>query len=290
MSGKTAIAMSRTRAIFEILLCAALWSIAGIFMKLIPWSGFVIAGLRSAVAGAVMGVYMLARRQRLTFSMRSVLGGAMLAVVLTCFSVANKLTTAANAIVLQFTSPIWLMLLSALFLHKRFTRADIAAAVLTFFGIALFFADGLAAGRTAGNCVALLAGLAFGCYYICLGEGGDAERSSSVVIGNALTFLVGVPFLFTTQPVFTAQSVGLILLLGVVQLGIPYVLLARASGYCPPLVCSLLGALEPLLNPVWVAIFDGETPGPLALAGAAVVIATITVWCVRGGKRKEVGA
>lgn len=273
--------MSKKKAIFQLLLCSALWSIAGIFMKWIPWSGFAIASLRSLLAGGVMAVYMGARRLRFTLSRRSVFGGVALCGTLTLFSVANKMTTAANAIVLQFTSPIWIVLLSALFLKKRFRRMDLTAVALTFVGIALFFADGLSGGHAAGDLVALGAGLSFGCYYISLGDCSEAERMSAVELGHILTFLVGLPVLLFT-PLAFSWRIGLSMLtLGVLQLGIPYVLLAHASGWCPPLICSLLGALEPLLNPLWVAIFDGEIPGLLALLGGVIVIASIVVWYVR---------
>lgn len=278
--------MTKNKAIFQILLCSALWSIAGIFMKYIPWSGFAIAGLRSLLAGCVMAAFMLRNRLRLRLNRRSIFGGLALCATMILFSVANKTTTAANAIVLQFTCPIWIMVLSALFLHKHFHRADIAAVALTFLGIALFFTDGLSAGNTAGNLVALGSGLTFACYYISLGNCGEDERTSAVAIANALTFLVGIPFLLTTKPEFTPISVTFILILGIFQLGIPYVLLAHASGWCPPLVCALLGALEPLLNPVWVAVFDGEMPGLLAIIGGVIVIVTITVWCIFDGRKQ----
>ncbi len=279
--------MSKKRAVIEILLCAALWSTAGILMKLIPWSGFVIAGFRSLLAGAVMAVYMAARRIRLRVSRRSLFGGAALCSTMTLFSVANKATTAANAIVLQFTAPIWILLLSALFLKKRFRRADYLAVALTFAGIVLFFLDGLSAGHTAGDCVALAAGLAFGAYYMSLGDCPEAERMSAVLIGHALTFLVGLPAAFATRPAAGATAILSLFALGVFQLGIPYVLLARASGRCPPLICALLGALEPLLNPVWVAVFDGEAPGPAALIGGLVVIAAVTALCIYDAREEK---
>ncbi len=272
--------MNKNRAVIEILLCAALWSIAGILMKLIPWSGFVIAGFRSLLAGAVMAVYMAARRIRFRAGRRSLFGGAALCATMTLFSVANKTTTAANAIVLQFTAPIWILLLSALFLRKRFRRADYLAVALTFAGIVLFFLDGLRAGHTAGDCVALASGLAFGAYYMSLGDCPEAERMSAVLIGHALTFLIGVPAAFAAPPALSAPVLLSLLALGVFQLGIPYVLLARASGRCPPLICALLGALEPLLNPLWVALFDGEMPGPGALIGGAIVVAAVTALCI----------
>lgn len=283
--------MTRNRAILEMLLCAALWSIAGIFIKLIPWNSIVIAGLRSLIAGLVMFVYMRARGIGFTADRRSLAGGAALCLTLTCFVAANKLTTAANSIVLQFTAPMFIVVFSALFLKKRFSRADVLAVVLTMAGISLFFFDQLTPGHLAGNCVAIFAGMAFACYYMSLDGASESQRMSAILIAHGLTFLVGLPFTFVYPPELSAAPVACILVLGVVQLGIPYVLLGRASGACPPLACSLLGALEPLLNPVWVFIFDGEAPGLWALIGGVVVVATITVWCVYGDLRgKKAGA
>lgn len=283
--------MTRNRAILEMLLCAALWSIAGIFIKLIPWNSIVIAGLRSLIAGLVMFVYMRARGIGFTEDRRSLAGGAALCLTLTCFVAANKLTTAANSIVLQFTAPMFIVVFSALFLKKRFSRADVLAVVLTMAGISLFFFDQLTPGHLAGNCVAIFAGMAFACYYMSLEGASESQRMSAILIAHGLTFLVGLPFTFVYPPELSAAPVACILVLGVVQLGIPYVLLGRASGACPPLACSLLGAVEPLLNPVWVFIFDGEAPGLWALIGGVVVVATITVWCVYGDLRgKKAGA
>lgn len=283
--------MTRNRAILEMLLCAALWSIAGIFIKLIPWNSIVIAGLRSLIAGFVMFVYMRARGIGFTADRRSLAGGAALCLTLTCFVAANKLTTAANSIVLQFTAPMFIVVFSALFLKKRFSRADVLAVVLTMAGISLFFFDQLTPGHLAGNCVAIFAGMAFACYYMSLEGASESQRMSAILIAHGLTFLVGLPFTFVYPPELSAAPVACILVLGVVQLGIPYVLLGRASGACPPLACSLLGAVEPLLNPVWVFIFDGEAPGLWALIGGVVVVATITVWCVYGDLRgKKAGA
>ena len=282
--------MTKNKAIFEILLCSVLWSIAGIFMKLIPWSGFAIAGARGVLAAGVMAVFMAVRRLKFTLTRRSLFGGFCLCGTMTLFAVANKTTTAANAIVLQFTSPIWIMLISSLLLRARFRRADVLAVALTVLGIALCFADGLSGGSLKGNLVAVGSGLCLACYYITLGDIPEEQRMTSVLLAHCMTVLIGLPVLAVTHPPVTVTAVSAIVVLGVFQLGIPYVLLAHASGWCPPLVCSLLGALEPLMNPLWVAIFDGERPGVLAVIGALVVVATVTVWCIYNGTREETAA
>ncbi len=277
----------KNTAILEMLVCATLWSIAGIFIKLIPWNAFVIAGLRSLFAGLVVLVYMKIRRLRLILNRRTVVAGLCMALLFFCFVGANKLTTAANAIVLQFTAPLFIMVLSVLFLHQKFRRADVLAVVFTMAGISLFFFDQLTPGHVLGNVVAILSGLFMALMYMNLGSCPETERMSSILIGQTLTFLCGVPLLFTTHPAFSALPVLYVVILGVVQLGIPYVLCARAAEHCPPLACSLLGALEPLLNPIWVFLFDGEAPGVFALAGGAVVIVTVTLWCIFGQRAPE---
>ena len=277
----------KNTAILEMLVCATLWSIAGIFIKLIPWNAFVIAGVRSLFAGLVVLVYMKIRRLRLILNRRTVVAGVCMALLFFCFVGANKLTTAANAIVLQFTAPLFIMVLSVLFLHQKFRRADVLAVVFTMAGISLFFFDQFTPGHVLGNVVAILSGLFMALMYMNLGSCPETERMSSILIGQTLTFLCGVPLLFTTHPAFSALPVLYVVILGVVQLGIPYVLCARAAEHCPPLACSLLGALEPLLNPIWVFLFDGEAPGVFALAGGAVVIGTVTLWCIFGQRAPE---
>ena len=223
------------KAIIEMLLCAALWSTGGIFIKLLPWNGFAVAGLRSLIAGATMGLYMLFKKYRFVLSRRTFLSGVFTACVYTCFVLANKLTTAANAIVLQFTSPVFIVIFSALLFHKKIRRPDLAAVLFTLLGVALFFFDQLKPGYILGNCVAIVAGMFMAGMFVTVGEMQGEERFSAIFIGQLLTFLVGLPFVIATKPELTAQTMGCILALGVFQLGISYILYVKASVYCPPL-------------------------------------------------------
>lgn len=273
------------KAIIEMLVCAALWSTAGIFIKLLPWNGFAVAGLRSLIAGFTMAAYMRIKKYRYALNRRTLVSGIFTACVYTCFVVSNKLTTAANAIVLQFTSPVFLVVFSALFLKQRIRRADIAVVVMTLLGIALFFLDQLKPGYLLGNLVAIGAGMFMAGMFMTVGEMEGEERFSAIVTGQFLTFLAGLPFIVITRPAFTPGAALSILALGVFQLGISYILYVKASRYCPPLACCLLGAVEPLLNPVWVFLFDGERPGFFALIGSVVVVASVTVWCVFGKEK-----
>lgn len=273
-------------AILEMLLCAALWSIAGIFMKFLPWNGFALASLRSLIAGLTIALYMFLRKKRFVFTRRTVIAGILTGSVYLCFTIANKLTTAASAIVLQFTDPIFIVLISSLVLHKKPRRADVLVVLVTLFGIALFFFDQLTPGNLLGNGVAILSGLFMACMYMSVGDLPAEERFSAILIGQSFTFLVGLPAVFLTRPGLTGWTFLCILILGVFQLGISYILFAKATVYCPPLACALLAALEPLLNPIWVLLFNGEKPGPYSLIGGVIVISAVTFWCIFG-KEKE---
>lgn len=275
------------KAILEMLTCAALWSIAGIFMKMLPWNGFAIASLRSLIAGLTIACYMCLTRRKFVLNRKTLLSGILTGCVYTCFACANKLTTAANAIVLQFTSPVFIVIFSALLFGTKIKKADLVTVLITLAGIALFFFDELESGYVFGNFVAIAAGMFMAGMYIAVGNLEGDARFTAIVIGQAVTFLIGLPFVITTKPVLTPVTVSCILVLGIFQLGISYILYVKSSEYCPPLACCLLGGLEPLLNPVWVMLFDGEKPGIFALIGGIIVVATITIWCAFGAKQGE---
>jgi len=277
-------------AMLEMLVCATLWSIAGIFMKLIPWNGFAIAGLRSLIAGLTFIVYMRAKKLKYRLNKKTAISGVITGCVYICFTCANKLTTAANAIVLQFTSPIFIVILSAVFFKTKVKKADLIAVLFTLAGIALFFLDQLKPGYVFGNFVAILSGLLMAGMFMSVGNLQGEERFSAVLNGQMFTFLVGVPFVLTTKPEFSTVAVLSIIILGVFQLGISYILYVKSAEYCPPLACCLLGAIEPMLNPVWVFLFDGEHPGFFALIGCVIVIVSVTVWCIFGKDKEEVNA
>ncbi|SHI01435.1 Threonine/homoserine efflux transporter RhtA [Sporobacter termitidis DSM 10068] len=266
------------------LVCAALWSTGGILIKLIDWNPFVIAGVRSLLAAATIGIYMAVTRQKVIFSKNTVISMFFLAATFICFVTANKFTTAANAIVLEFTSPIFIVLFSALLFRQKFKASELAIVLLTFAGITLFFITGLQGGQLFGNILGILAGVFVAGMYITVGQATDGEKMSGILLGQLLTALIGLPFAFFTQGTVSVTTVSAVVVLGVLQIGIPYIFLGLAVRYCPPLPCCLIGAVEPLLNPVWVLLFNGERPGPFALVGGVIIIAAVTAQCVLQAK------
>lgn len=274
-------------AVVEMLVCATLWSIAGILIKVIPWTGFSVAAMRGLIAGITIAVYMALKKYRFILNKKTMITGILSAMVYTCFVCSNKLTTAANAIVLQFTSPVFIVIFTTIIYKTRIRRADLLVVLFTLAGITLTFLDKLESGYILGNFVAVGAGMFMAGMFVSVGNCEGEERFSGILLGQFFTFLIGLPSVIISKPEFTPAATAAILALGVFQLGISYILYIKSSKYCPPLACCLLGAVEPLLNPVWVMIFDGETPGVLALVGGIIVIASVTVWCIFGKEKAE---
>lgn len=270
----------KRKAILQMLLCATLWSTGGIFIKLIPWNPFVIAGWRSLISASTVLIFLLVTKTKFRFNRQAAAMGIFMSLTFLAFVTANKLTTAANAIVLQFTAPLFLMVFSALIFHEKFRKADILAVIFTMGGIALFFFDKLEKGFMLGNLVAIFAGAIMAAMYLAIGKVDEQTRMGGMLMGHMFTALIGIPVMFFTDNPVTTPSVLCLLALGIIQLGIPYILLVLSSKNCPPLACSLLGAVEPLLNPVWVVIFNGEAPGLFALIGGVIVITVVTLWCI----------
>ena len=268
------------QAIALMAICAGLWSIAGIFIKLIPWNPLVIAGFRSLISAVVVFLFMYVTKMNVKLNRSSLVSGILVCATFLAFVSANKMTTAANAIVLQFTAPVFILVISALLFHQRFQIADLITVIITLLGISLFFFDKLGMGSFVGNLLSILSGLFMAGMYIVTGRADQDSRMSGILFGHLLTAIIGIPMVFIFPTPVTSTAILSILALGVVQLGIPYILYGLAVKNCPPLACSLIGAIEPLLNPVWVFVFNGEKPGIYALFGGVIVIAAVTSWCV----------
>lgn len=273
-------------AYVQIVIASVFWSTAGIWIKSVDANPFSIAGFRALFAALTVGAFMLITKQKLLVNKRTLLPALYMCGSFISFVIANKMTTAANAIVLQFTSPIFILAIQAVFLKQKIKKGDIAVVGITFFGIVLFFLDQMTGGKVIGNILSVFAGVCMALMYISVGDLEPKEKMSGILFGHVLTAIVGIPF--TAFLPFNPGATGwlFMILLGVVQLGIPYILLGKASGNCSALAISLIAVVEPLLNPVWVAIFDGEIPGPFAFIGAVIILTAITVWCVASEKKK----
>ena len=274
----------------QMLACAVMWSISGILIKYIDWSPLAIAGGRSLISAGVVVLYMLSMRMKPVVNKQVIIAGIMLCGCVTCFVTANKLTTAANAIVLQYIAPSFVLIISAVFLKEKLKKVEVAIVASTFIGIVLFFVDEIDFGGMLGNFIAICSGLFMAIMFIFNGRLELETRMTGILLAHILTAIIGIPIGFATyETEIAGLDIILILVLGIVQLGIPYVLYALAASKISPLSCSLIGMIEPLLNPLWVAIFYGEIPGVFALLGGIVVIASVITYNVWDEKQSKVG-
>jgi len=263
----------RHQAIGFLVVTAILWSSAGLLIKMISWNPIAIAGMRSAIATLVLLVFL--RRPHLTWSSAQIGGALAYTVTVILFVLANKLTTAANAILLQYTSPIFVALFGAWFLGERATRLDWTTIFVVMGGMVLFFLDDLTTGGLWGNVCAIASGVTFACFVLFMRKQKNDSPLESVFLGNILTALIGFPFMFEAVP--SASSwVGLILA-GVIQLGLSQVLYAAAIKHVAALEAILIAVIEPILNPIWVLLVMGEAPGPWASLGGFIVLVSVTI-------------
>ena len=247
-------------------------------MKVIPWSGMSINGGRTVIALVTIGIYLLIIRHPLRFNRWILLGAVAVSGTNMLFSVANKMTTSANAIVLEFTAPIFLILFSVSLLKKRPDKLDIAACIVVFGGIIFFFADSLAMGKWLGNFFALLSGVTYAVVFL-MNDMPDADAISSVFWGNVISALVGVPFVFRETDFSFVPMLSLVIL-GVFQVAIAYILLVIGLKTTQPVTACLVSGIEPVLNPILVALFYKEFMSTYALVGAAIVILGVVVYNV----------
>jgi len=276
---ETAAVTERNKAILFLVLAAILWSAGGLLIKsVVSWGPLAIAGARSGIAALVIFCYLYIRDKRLPRLEWSALqiGTALCyAGVVSLFTIANKMTTAANAILLQYTAPVYVALLSYWVLRERVTAADWVTVGVVLGGMLLFFVDDLAPGNLTGNILSVLSGVFFALFTLLLRKQKDGSPLEAVMLGNIITALVGLPFYFQTLP--TAFEWGALVFLGLFQLGFSYIFYTIAIKKVTALEAILIPVIEPILNPVWVFLLLGEAPGPWALVGGVVVLGAVTV-------------
>jgi len=263
--------MLRSRLL--ILAAAVLWSTAGAAIKSTGLDAWQIAGGRSLIAGLFLLVAV--REARVRPTRRVLVVSVAYAFTVVLFVVATKLTTAANAIFIQDTAPLWVLLISPWLLRERPTKGELLAIPLYGAGLGLFFLDELTTGQVAGNVAAAASGVAFAFSIVglrLLGRQGPA----ALVWGNVLAAGATLPF-FSSGPAATPADLALLVYLGIFQLGLAYLAFSRGVVGTPAIEASLLILLEPVLNPIWTFLFAGERPGPWAIAGGAVVLGA-TAW------------
>lgn len=264
------------KGLLALVITALLWSTGGLLIKSIPYSPLTIAGGRSAIAAIVMLLWLRKPKPIWTLAQWGSIVSYTLTVIL--FVIATKLTTAANAIFLQYTAPVWVALFSAFITKERLTRTDIITVGIVMLGMSVFFLDKMEGGALAGNIIALCSGLAFAGVALFMRAQKGVSTTESILLGNVLAFvvcfLIEAPGAISPLSLFALSPFSLFALLamGVFQLGISYILYSWAMKHVTAIEAVLLTTLEPILNPVWVALFYGEVPSFMAMVGGAIVV------------------
>ncbi|HEX8130015.1 MAG TPA: DMT family transporter [Pyrinomonadaceae bacterium] len=277
--------------IWFVVVAVLLWSTGGLFIKSSTLSDAELSGARALFAAAT--VMLLTRREGFRLNLTTAVASVFYAALLYLFVRATLMTTAANAIFLQYTAPVYILLAEPFFFREKYRAADFIVVAFCVLGMSLFFVGQLRPQDVEGNLNALASGFCFAIFFLLLRHprAREVNRASSVIYGNLLLALVMLPAVVRGAEHFTATNLAIAAYLGIVQLGVAYTLLTLgiARGV-KSLDASVIGYIEPVLNPVWVFLFLGERPGSWALAGGAIIItavATHTVWVARNRRGAE---
>jgi drug/metabolite transporter (DMT)-like permease len=265
----------RTPLLF-VLAAALLWSTGGLFIKWNTLSGLELSCLRSFFA--VPTVALITRREGFGINRLTALASVIYAILLILFVLATKQTTAANAIFLQYTAPVYVLIFEPIIYKEKFRSRDLITVLICLGGMALFFVGQLRPQDVMGNLFALASGLCFAFYFLLLRHprAREVNRASSVIYGNLLAVLLTAPWGLAAIGKMDSQNLMSVVYLGVVQLGISYILFTRGMAQgVRSLDAGIICYIEPVLNPVWVFFVLGETPSRWALLGGTIITATV---------------
>jgi drug/metabolite transporter, DME family len=273
-------ASSRKAGVSPLLLvlgAAILWSTGGLFIKATSLSALELSFGRSLLAAITIAI--VTRHEGFGLNRVSAIAAVLYAALLILFVMATKLTTAANAIFLQYTAPVYVLILEPMFYKEKFRRRDLMTVAVCVAGMSLFFVGKLRPQDVKGNLVALASGVCFALYFLLLrhSKAREVNRASSAIYGNLIAVVICAPaFWGAVRRGISPTDFGCIAYLGIIQIGVAYILFtgAMARGL-RSLDASIVGYIEPVLNPVWVFLFIGERPSGWAIIGGAIIITSV---------------
>ena len=260
---------------------AFLWSSSGLFIKILTLNAYQISFYRSLIAAVTLLIisYGKHRTVKFEFDKLTVLASLFDAGILIFFVIANKLTTSANAIFLQFTAPIYLLFLEPLLLKTKFRRKDLITIIICISGMVLFFTGKLEIGNIYGNLIAIAAGVCFAMFSLFVKWKktlGNENTIISIIYGNILVGIICFPLIFNEIAISSTQFYVL-LYMGVVQIGISYFIFNIGIKYVSATESMIIGMLEAIFNPIWVFFGVGEVPAPTAVIGGIIIFAAILI-------------
>ena len=264
--------MSRGRAVVLMFVAVVLFSTSGVLVKLSTLDAISLTAGRSIVAGLVFWAWL--RRPHFTWSLPQISGAFAFIGATVFFVAATQATTAANAVLLQFTAPVYVAVIGIWFLGERASRIDWLTIALSGLGMALFFSGSLTTQGFMGNVYAILSGVSLAWLVLSLRKQKDGSSLETVLLGSIIAGVAGLPFLLRASP--TPLDVGIVVFLGIFQLGIPMIIYTVALRRLSAIEAILIQTLEPILNPIWVFLVVGEQPGGRALLGGLLVLVSVT--------------
>ena len=271
---------SRRKAVLFLVICALLWSTSGVLVKALDWQPLSILAGRGLFTSLVFLFYMRRLPKNITRWTLLAAGGSLATQFL--FVTSTKLTTAANSIFLQYTAPIYVVLLGYWLLREKPSRSDWLAMGIIFLGMFLFFGDQLSPDGFYGNLLAVLSGVTSAIMMVSFRAQKDAHPEDSILIASLVIAVIGLPSIMKES--HTVTNWATVAYLGIFQIGLAFILFTKGIRHIPALEANLIGTLEPVLNPIWVFLFYGESMGKFALIGGLVVLGGVVLSAVGSAK------
>lgn len=260
------------KGILAVFITAILWSSGGLFIKLISLNAMQLSFFRCLIAAIIFGI--LFRKKLLIVNGFTFINAAFYAVVLTTFVIATKTTTAANAIFLQSTAPIYVLIFEPIINKTKLERINVLTIAVCFIGMIFFFLGEISPGHFAGNLVALISGIMFAAFFLGMRKNGKEYQQSSIFYGNIFVSIICIPFILDLKPL-SLNDIWMITFLGVFQIAFAYALFSYGLKRILAVEASIISMFEPVLNPVWVLIGYGEVPSFYAAVGGGIIIIAI---------------
>ncbi len=264
---------SHQKGIAAIIIAALLWSTGGLFIKLISLDAYQLSFYRSIFSALTF--FILFRKKALVFNVSVFINSVFYAGILILFVVATKLTTAANAIFLQYTAPIYVLIFEPLILKTPLRKINVTSVIIAFAGMTLFFVGEISPSHYEGNLVALLSGICFAAFLIGIRKSDESYRVPAIFWGNILIPILCFNFVY---PEFKIEMKDLFMIayLGIFQIGLAYAVFTYSIKRIEGIEAALIAMIEPVMNPIWVYIGYGEKPSPFAILGGLIILTTIT--------------
>lgn len=267
--------------LLAVFVAAILWSSGGLFIKLVTLTPMQISFFRCLIAALTFAI--IFKQKILQYNKLSIVNSFFYAGVLIFYVIAMKTTTAANAIFLQSTAPIYVLIFEPIINKTKYERSNIITIAVCFFGMILFFLGDLTPGQLEGNFFALMAGILFAAFFLGMKKNDKKYQQSSIFLGNIIVALISLPFIFTIDE-FAISDLWMVSFLGVFQIAIAYAFFSYGLKRVYAVEASIISMTEPVLTPLWVFIGYGEVPATTALMGGIIILTAISVRTIQMGR------